>query len=149
MNILPKEQQSTSQCISTPVHPETHRPLVMVVGENEDTRCMLRVILELWDYEVIEACTIEESLSLSRGRKPAVILIDSTLQFNNSLDDVSKLRHSENLGDTPSLVISGFSQDLYRESAIESGASGFLVKPVDFDLLRHHVATLITQAQGH
>ena len=35
----------------------------MIVGPNRDTRYMLRVILEIWDYEVVEAETRDASIS--------------------------------------------------------------------------------------
>lgn len=147
IDTLPNDKSSHTNI--SPLPSGSRHPLIIIVGENDDTRYMLRVILELWDYDVIEARNTDESFSISEGRKPALILIDTTLQFNNSLNDVSKLMHSEGLGDTPSLVISGFSQENYRRTAMDRGASGFLVKPVDFDLLRQHIEMLVMQSHGH
>lgn len=147
IDTLPNEQSSHTGI--TPLPSGSRHPLIIIVGENEDTRYMLRVILELWDYDVIEARNTEESFSISQDRKPSLILIDSTLQFRDSLNDLSKLRQSEEMGNTPSLIISGFSQENYRRTAIDRGASGFLVKPVDFDLLRQHIEMLVMQSHGH
>ncbi len=110
---------------------------------------MFRALLEHWNYEVLEAETADRAISLAIDCQPALILIESTLHFQDVLEDVTKLRHNDCCKDTPSLMLSGFSQDAYRNAAMSSGASGFLVKPVDFDLLHDHIKTLVSQKHGH
>jgi two-component system response regulator HydG len=117
----------------------------MIVGPDEDTRVMLRAILEIWDYDVLEAASPDESLTLVNDRTPSLILLDTTIRFKDSLHDLSKFKQNCNLKNTPSIMMSGFSQPAYREAAINNGASGFLPKPLDFDVLRVHIETLASQ----
>jgi CheY-like chemotaxis protein len=114
----------------------------MVVGPNADTRYMLRVILEIWDYEVVEADTPDASITLGSSRHPSLILLDTTMHFTDTLEDIRLLKQGDGLSDVPSVLISGFSQNTYREAALKTGASGFLVKPIDFDLLHEYIETL-------
>lgn len=122
------------------------KPLIMVVGPNADTRYMLRVILEIWDYDVVEAESPDASITLGSSRHPSLILLDTTMHFTETLEDIRLLKQEDGLSDVPSVLISGFSQNIYREAALRNGASGFLVKPIDFDLLHEYIETL---ADGH
>jgi CheY-like chemotaxis protein len=138
--ILPHNQPSdTTGFFKRPPNP---KPLIMVVGPNADTRYMLRVILEIWDYDVVEAETPDDSITLGSSRHPSLILLDTTMHFTDTLADIRLLQQEDGLSDVPSVLISGFSQNIYRETALKNGASGFLVKPIDFDLLHEYIETL-------
>jgi CheY-like chemotaxis protein len=129
-------------------HSET-KPLILVIGRNDDTRSMLRTILELWNYEVAETYSTEESLALSRARRPSLVLLETTPHFTASLDDLSKLRQSDGLRETPTVMLSGYSRQSYLEAALEIGASAVLTTPVDFDLLRDHIEKLVAASTSH
>jgi CheY-like chemotaxis protein len=138
---LPKHRPlSPAEALLLPPSP---KPLIMIVGPSEDTRYMLRVILELWNYEVIEAATPEESLRLGRKRHPSLLLMDTTSDFAGCLDNINKIKHDGEWTTVPSIMMSGYSQETYRDAAIKSGASHYIAKPVDFDLLQTYIETLL------
>lgn len=139
-NTLPIDQTSDIRGFFKP--PSTPKPLIMIVGPNAETRYMLRVILEIWDYDVVEAETPDASITLGSSRHPSVILWDTTLHFRDVLEDIRQLKQEDGLRDVPSVLLSGYSQENYRRAALSSGASGFLVKPIDFDLLHEYIETL-------
>lgn len=115
---------------------------IMIVGSSEETRYMLRVILEIWGYEVLEAGNQEESIRLGAETNPSLILLDTSRNFTDGLENIRILKRQDEMVDIPAVVLSGYAQDTYREAAINSGATAFLVKPIDFDELRHCVSTL-------
>lgn len=121
------------------------KPLILLVGPNDDTREMLRVVLELWDYQVAEAENSDDSIRLAAYRHPSVILMDTPLPFDDTLNTLSRLHSSDAVGNTPSVVLSGYSEESYRREAWKRGASCFLVKPIDFDILRTYIDTLVRQ----
>lgn len=137
---IPHDQPSDNRGFFN--RPQSPKPLIMIVGPNADTRYMLRVILEIWDYDVIEAETPDASIVLGTSRHPSLILLDTTIHFTDVLEDIRLLKQDDGLPDVPSVLISGFSQNIYREAALRNGASGFLVKPIDFDLLHEYIETL-------
>ena len=122
--------------------PGDSKPLILIVGPDEDTRYMLRVILELWEYEVLEAENLDTSITLGSSHHPSVILLDTTAHFTDVLDDIRQLKQEDGFRDVPSVLLSGYSQETYRSAALSSGASGFLVKPIDFDLLHAYIESL-------
>jgi CheY-like chemotaxis protein len=132
-----------ANAMGPPAASPASKPLIMIVGPSEETRYMFRVMLELWDYEVLEAETSEESLDLGRKRHPALLLLDTTVDFEDGLDSISKIIHDDELTAIPSIMMSGYSQETYRDAALSSGASHFMAKPVDFDLLQIYIETLL------
>lgn len=147
-NLLPIDTKTTAWPPSMPP-PRDNKPLIIVIGQNDDTRIMLRTILELWNYEVIETYTPEESLDVSRKRRPSLVLLETSSHFPASLKQLKKLRQSDGLGEIPSVMLSGYSQSSYQEAAMKSGASAVLVTPVDFDLLRDHIEKLVGENTNH
>ena len=122
----------------------------MIVGRDEDARMMLRTILEQWNYDVFEAADPDESIKAARDRLPSLVLLDSSLPFSDTLNDVAKLSESAEFEDIPSVMMSGYPQENYREAALNSGAAGYLVKPIDFDALRTYIHTLTgSQAENN
>jgi CheY-like chemotaxis protein len=108
---------------------------VLISGSHNDTRYMMRVLLEMWDYEVVEAEGEEETVRLAEGCFPNVILIDSSRLFDDDLKIVSRLRVSKVPHLIPIIVLSGYTQRRYQKAAIDRGATNFLAKPLDLDQL--------------
>jgi DNA-binding response OmpR family regulator len=115
------------------------RPVIMISGIHQDTRYMLRVLLQMWDYRVIEAEGPDETLKLANQEHPRVILLDTSLLFEDDLEVLRKIRSSHEVQSLPVIMLSGFPQMQYREAAFKNGASGLLVKPLDIDLLEGYL----------
>jgi|SRR6478672_1107901 CheY-like chemotaxis protein len=111
------------------------RGKVLVSGTHNDTRFMMRVLLEMWGYEVVEAEGEEETLQAAERFMPNAILVDTTRSFDDDLKIVSRLRVSSLLKLIPIIVLSGFTQKRYYTAAIDHGATSLLAKPLDLDLL--------------
>jgi DNA-binding response OmpR family regulator len=120
----------------------TERPFVLVSGRHEDTRYMMRLMLEGWGFDVAEAVDCGDCIRLAGQRKPSLVLVDAAIPFDESLEMVGLLKGSRHTSDVPVLMISGFGQDGYREAALQGGAADYLVKPVDFEELQRLVTSL-------
>ena len=96
---------------------------------------MLRSLLELWDYEVAEASSPEESARIAEWDRPTAVLIDGYLPMTDCLAEVESLKRNERMAGVPFILLSGFSRERVRAGAKKSGAAETLVKPLDFDAL--------------
>jgi CheY-like chemotaxis protein len=114
---------------------------VLVSSIHNDTRYMIRVLLEMWGYRVFEACGEEETLSVAESAEPEVILLDTSKLFFDDIEILSAIRRSRRLKRTPVIVLTGYAQPQYEQSARDHGASGFLVKPFDLDILAGFLGT--------
>ncbi len=107
-------------------------PLVLIVEDDADTRLMLKYLLEIWKYRVIEAYTGEEAVDMTFKQNPDVILMDYKLPRINGLTTTKQIRKFPNHKDTVIIFVSSYSDEKIRESVLASGANEYLVKPINF-----------------
>lgn len=74
---------------------------------------------------------------------PDLVLLDLIMPEVGGLDVLAEIRKHPTLGETPVIVMTGFSDRQLRLEAIEHGADDVLEKPLDPDVLLARVATLI------
>jgi len=122
------------------------RPFVMIFGNNSDTRFLLKTLLELWNFDIQEVETVEESIFIAEFKCPDLILMDVALPFCESLAMLSRMRESNSLKDVPYILLSGMAQKSSRDQAFASGASDYLVKPVNYDLLENSLKSLLNDS---
>lgn len=118
------------------------RPVVLVVEDHDDTRFMLRVMLELRGLEVVEAADGEEAVSAAERVRPGLVLMDGSLPRLDGLAAARRIRESEQSRDVPVVILSGHAEPDYRVRALAAGCDAFLVKPfstaqLDAVLKRH------------
>jgi CheY-like chemotaxis protein len=120
------------------------KPLVLIVEDHEDSRKMLKTLLRLKEYEVIEAEDGERALGLAENLHPDLILMDINFPVRDGLALYRELRNHSTLGDVPIILTSGYSTEEFRAQVQAVGCQEFLVKPLDFDeldrLLEQHLS---------
>ena len=109
--------------------------LVLVVEDHEESRKMLKVLLSLKGYEVIEAEEGTRALELAKDKHPDLVLMDISLPVRDGLAIYREMRNCSALGDVPIILTSGYSTDAFRQEVQAAGCQEFLVKPLDFDEL--------------
>ena len=120
----------------TPVAPrDAPRPLVLVVEDHEDTRFMLRTLLELRGLDVVEAVNGEQAVELAERMRPQVVLMDGVLPKLDGYSATRRIRQIPSLGDVAIVVLSGHVGTDFRNLAFAAGCNDYLVKPIDFDQL--------------
>lgn len=118
------------------------RAVVLVVEDHDDTRFMLRVMLEMRGLEVVEATDGEAAVRAAERARPGLILMDGSLPVADGLTAALRIRESAAARDVPIVMLSGHAEPAYRTRALASGCDGFLVKPftaaqIDAVLERH------------
>jgi len=112
-------------------------PLILIVEDDDDTRIMMKYLLTLWGYEIIEAIDGEEGFRMAEEYQPDIILMDYSLPKNDGLTTTKQIRELAMHGETPIIFISAHTEASVRESALAAGADDFLTKPVDFGQLEN------------
>jgi CheY-like chemotaxis protein len=115
---------------------------VLLVEDNDDTRRMMRLIIELNGYEVVEAADGIEAIDVAESQHPDLIFMDVGLP---RLDGVAAIRTIKSLNsccNTPVCVVTAF-KEAYA-SAFDAGCQEVIGKPVNFDaverVLSQHLA---------
>ncbi len=118
------------------------KPLVLVVEDHEDTRFMLRTMLEMSGCRVIEAVNGLEAIEIAQREQPALILIDGNLPLLDGLSATRRMRELPELGDVPIVATSGHVTPRFHAAALTAGCDDCLFKPFGFEQLKNLVGSL-------
>ncbi len=114
--------------------------VIVVVEDDDDSRVMMKTLLGMKGYAVVEARDGHEAVRAVEERCPHLILMDLSLPVMDGLDTARAMRGHAHLRDVPIIAISGHDADDYEAAALAAGYNGYLTKPLDFDLLEKMLA---------
>jgi len=106
---------------------------VLVVEDHDDTRTMLKMILEIEKFCVLEAVDGQEAYDAAVRERPDLILMDWTLPGMDGLMATREIRKHSEIGKTPIIFLSGRAEPAGQTAAFEAGCDDFLVKPLELD----------------
>lgn len=120
---------------------EGRQPHVLYIEDHDDTRELVRFVLSARNYRVTTGATIEDALKLSREHHFDLYMLDSWLPDGSGIDLCKRLRELDPT--IPIMFVSGAAYEADKETATNCGAEGYLVKPIDLDVLCREVRELI------
>jgi two-component system KDP operon response regulator KdpE len=102
--------------------------VVLLVEDDKLLRRTLRASLRSWNFEVLEADSGEEALTLVTNGGPDLVLLDLSLP---GIDGIETLRHLRSFTNVPVLVLTVRDALADKVTALESGADDYMVKPFE------------------
>jgi two-component system KDP operon response regulator KdpE len=102
------------------------KPVALVIDDEVQIRRLLRVVLESADYQVHEAETAAQGLTLAATRRPDVVLLDLGLPDS---DGVNMLRRLREWSQVPVIVLSVRDDEEGKVAALDAGADDYVTKP--------------------
>ena len=121
--------------------------IVMVVEDFEDNRFMMRRLLEMSGYQVLEAINGEEAVELAKRERPALILMDLSLPLLDGLAATRSIRREADLRDIPIVAVSAHDTADFHAEALAAGCNDYVTKPIDFDQLETLLKRLLPERQ--
>jgi CheY-like chemotaxis protein len=118
-------------------------PMIMIVEDSEDSRLMMKTLLEMKGYRIIEAGDGQEAIEVAERERPQLIILDLQLPRMHGFAVTRHLRQHPELGLTPIVIISGHDPLYHRPLALAAGCNEYLHKPIDFDLLEKTLGRLL------
>jgi len=123
---------------------EMAEPLtVLLVEDTEDNRFMVRRLLEMAGYHVIEAMNGEEAVKLAKTGSPRLILMDLSLPVIDGLAATRLIRKLPQLESVPIIAVSAHDTSDFQSEAIEAGCNSYVTKPIDFNELEILISQLL------
>ncbi len=116
---------------------------VMVVEDFEDNRFMMRRLLEMSGYHVLEAINGEEAVKIAQRERPDLILMDLSLPLLDGLAATRRIREVEELRDVPIVAVSAHDTADFHADALAAGCNDYVTKPIDFDQLESLLTRLL------
>jgi len=120
-----------------------HKTLFLLVEDFEDSRFMMRRLLEMAGYRVVEATDGEQAVTMALEEKPQLILMDLSLPKLDGLAATRKIRGHQASAKIPIVAVSAHDSPQSRDEALAAGCNEYVTKPIDFEHLNSVVTRLL------
>ena len=120
---------------------------VLLVEDTEDNRQMMRRLLELSGYNVVEAINGKEAIEAASRLSPRIILMDLSLPFVDGLAATRRIRSLPGLDKVPIVAVSAHDTADFHNEALAAGCDAYITKPIDYSELEELVDRLLARPQ--
>jgi two-component system, cell cycle response regulator DivK len=117
---------------------------VLIIEDNEQNMYMLTYLLESENYEIIQAFNGTSGINAAKSNKPDIILLDIQLPEMDGYAVAVKLKENEELKNIPIIAVTSYAMPGDKEKAIESGATGYIEKPINPDTFISQMESFLT-----
>ena len=122
---------------------------ILIVDDEDMIRSLLRLTLVRAGYEVTEAETGEEAISIVREQKPDLVLLDVMMPGIDGFAVCEQIRQDPAVGDIPIIMLSARKDPRSRQESRRVGATDYLTKPWVTDELLWHVNEALKSTDRH
>lgn len=116
---------------------------VLVVEDFEDNRFLMRRLLEMSGFGVLEATNGEEAVSIAKQEHPDLVLMDLSLPLLDGLAATRRIRKCDDLKRIPIIAVSAHDTSDFHTEAMAAGCNDYVTKPIDFDQLEQVINKLL------
>ena len=102
---------------------------VLYVEDNEFNRKIVRQLLSVTTYRLLEATDGEQGVAMAVDARPDLILMDIQLPKLSGLDATRRIRQDARTAHIPIIAVTSFALSGDDQKALEAGASAYLAKP--------------------
>ena len=121
------------------------RASILIVDDYEDNRQMMRKLLEMIGYLVLEADNGLDAVRLTQQERPRLVIMDLGLPLLSGMEAARMIHETPETSEIPIIVLSAYDAASARDDAIACGCNGYLTKPVDYATLEETIRTLLAR----
>ena len=121
-------------------------PTILLVEDTEDNRQMMRKLLEMSGYRVVEATNGEEAVKVTKEKRPRLILMDLSLPIIDGLAATRLIRTLPNGRHLPIIAVSAHDTADFHAEALAAGCDAYITKPIDYPELEELVEQLMSKS---
>lgn len=102
---------------------------ILVVEDHEDNRHILRDLLTSAGYEMVEAVTGEEGVTMAATHSPDLILMDIQLPEIDGYEATRRIKANPSLESIPIIAVTSYALSGDDLLAYDAGCAGYVAKP--------------------
>jgi DNA-binding response OmpR family regulator len=119
------------------------RKCLLLVDDNTRNLIALEACLTPFGFDIVTATSGRDALSKFELCQPDLILLDVKLPDISGIDVLRKIRSHATLSQTPTILVTAYTEDDLRLQGLDAAADEFLQKPFDLAILQARVKTLL------
>ena len=101
---------------------------ILVIEDNELNMKLVRSLLKMNKYTILEAADAETGIKLLNDNKPDLILMDIQLP---GMDGLTATRILKSVGDIMIIALTSHAMEGDNKKVKEAGCDGYITKPID------------------
>ena len=102
---------------------------ILLVEDTEDNRQIVRDLIAVTDYELIEAADGAAGVALALAEKPDLILMDIQLPVIDGYEAVRRIRAAPGLRRIPIIAVTSYALSGDEAKSLAAGCDGYIAKP--------------------
>jgi CheY-like chemotaxis protein len=118
---------------------------VLIVEDNPLNLKLVRDVLLMAGFEVIEARTGEDGVARAQDSQPDLILMDLQLPGVDGTQAMRTIKASPSGSRIPIVALTAFAMSEDRDRALRNGFDGYLSKPISVRDLPRQIAELLPE----
>ncbi len=120
---------------------------LLVIEDNPKNMKLVRDLLQIGRYQVLEATDAESGIKLAREHQPDVILMDLKLPGMDGLSATRIIRADAELKDTTIAALTAHVMQGIEEKARRAGCDEFITKPIDTRSFLDTISKLLEESR--
>ncbi len=120
---------------------------ILYVEDNFENRILVKRVLEVEGYIVLEAEDGPSGMRLATQEIPDLILMDINLPEVDGYEVTAELRQNLSLAHVPIVALTANVLKGDREKSLAAGCDGYIQKPIDVDLLPAQIAAFLREGR--
>ncbi len=116
---------------------------ILVVDDYEDTRILIKYLLEELGYQVVEAKDGWKAVESVKKQVPDLILMDMALPLVNGISATKLIREFKEAAKIPIIAFTASGRHIYQQ-AIDAGCNALLEKPINIEKLESILKQYLT-----
>jgi signal transduction histidine kinase/ActR/RegA family two-component response regulator len=137
-----KAKPASQPAAAAPKKKKAHEDTILVIDDDPAVRDLMSRYLEKSGFHPVTAADGEEGLRLARQLRPRIITLDVVMPGTDGWGILGRLKADPELSSIPVIMVTIVDNEV---RGLDLGASSYLVKPVDRELL----AELIQKHRGN
>ena len=117
---------------------------ILVVEDNELNMKLVRGLIKIGKYCMLEATDAESGIEQIREQCPDLVLMDIQLPGMDGLSATKIIKQDPSLKDIPVVALTSYAMQGDEEKALEAGCRGYIAKPIDTRKFLETVAQYLT-----
>lgn len=123
-----------------------NRKTVLIVDDEQSIRDMLKVALEMADFNCIEATNAHQAHVMVTDNKPDLVLLDWMMPEVSGIDLLRRWRRNEDTANLPVIMLTAKAEEENAIRGLDVGADDYITKPFSPRELAARIKALIRRA---
>lgn len=120
-------------------------PLILSADDQQFMRMMIRDALNGENYQIIEAENGQGAYELYKKFQPDIVLMDAIMPVMDGFEATEAIRQLPTGQKTPIILVTALGDTNSINKGFEAGATDFLIKPINFDILRRRLSLILRE----